>query len=72
MFIYLTIIFLFETRLLGKIKGQQNCNQSPISEEQPEKPRASVRYDAHKHELCAQRIWQSREVKMNQQLHFSI
>jgi thaumarchaeosortase len=38
MFIYLTIIFLFETRLLGKIRGKQNRNQSPISEEPLELP----------------------------------
>jgi len=38
MFIYLTIIFLFETRLIGKISGTQKLDQSPMSTAQSELP----------------------------------
>jgi thaumarchaeosortase len=38
MFIYLSIIFLFETRLIGKITGTQKPNQSPTGTAQPEVP----------------------------------
>jgi thaumarchaeosortase len=36
MFIYLSIIFLFETRLISKIRGTQKHDQSPVDTVQPE------------------------------------
>jgi thaumarchaeosortase len=38
MFIYLTIIFLFETRFIGKIRGTRKLDQSPMDKIQPELP----------------------------------
>jgi thaumarchaeosortase len=38
MFIYLTVIFLFETRLIGKITGTQKRDQSPMGTAQSELP----------------------------------
>jgi len=38
MFIYLTIIYLFETRLIGKISGTQKLDQSPMITAQSELP----------------------------------
>jgi thaumarchaeosortase len=38
MFIYLSIIFLFETRLIGKISGIQKGDQSPMGTAQSELP----------------------------------
>ena len=38
MFIYLTIVFLFETRFIGKIRGTQKRDQKPLDTAQPELP----------------------------------
>ncbi len=38
MFIYLTIVFLFETRFIGKNRGTQKLDQSPMDTAQPELP----------------------------------
>ena len=38
MFIYLTIVFLFETRFIGKIRGTQKRDQTPLDTAQPELP----------------------------------
>jgi len=38
MFIYLSIVFLLETRFIGKIRGTQKRNQSPLDTAQPELP----------------------------------
>jgi len=38
MFIYLTIVFLFETRFIGKIRGTQKRDKSPMDTAQPELP----------------------------------
>jgi thaumarchaeosortase len=38
MFIYLTIVFLFETRFIGKTRGKQKRDQSPLDTAQPELP----------------------------------
>jgi thaumarchaeosortase len=38
MFIYLSVIFLFETRFIGKTRGTQKLDQSPMDTAQPELP----------------------------------
>ena len=38
MFIYLSIVFLFETRFIGKIRGTQKRDKSPMDTAQPELP----------------------------------
>jgi hypothetical protein len=38
MFIYLTVVFLFETRFIGKFSGVQKRDQTPVDEAQPELP----------------------------------
>jgi len=47
MFIYLSIIFLFETRLIGKISNFRRSNQSPMDTTQPRLPEQIERDQKH-------------------------